>query len=72
MTIPLALIESDVWPSIRHKIQAERERLVEGLLGATPESLRGQQQFIAALDWVVEQAMPKPADNEKGIYEDDD
>lgn len=72
MTIPLALIESDVWPSIRQKIQIERERRVEGLLHTTPEGLIGAQQFIAALDWVVEQAMPKMPENEKGIYDDDD
>lgn len=71
MSIPLALIESDVWPSIRHKIQAERERRVEGLLHTTPEGLRGEQQFIAALDWVVEQSRPATPDSDKGIYDDD-
>lgn len=72
MTIPLALIESDVWPSIRQKIEVERDRRVEGLLQVTPEGLRGEQKFIAALDWVLEQARPKMPDNDKGIYEDDD
>lgn len=71
MTIPLELIESDVWPSIRRKIQEKRAECIEGLLHIHPEGLRGEQKFIAALDWVVEQAMPKKPDNEEPIYDDD-
>ena len=72
MTIPLALIESDVWPSIRQKIEVERAARLEGLLHSTPEGLLGAQQFIAALDWVVEQATPKMPGNQKDIYDDGD
>ena len=71
MSIPLELIESDVWPSIRHKIAAERERRLEGLLHTTSAGLLGEQQFIAALDWVVDQARPKLMEKEESIYDDD-
>ena len=70
MTIPLELIESDVWPSIRRKIEDERARRVEGLVFVLPEGLRGEQQFIAALDWVVQQAQPKIYQDEESIYDD--
>lgn len=69
MTIPLALIESDSWSSIRNKIEIERARKMEGLLHTTPEGLRGEQQFIAALDWVLEQARPNQETDEEPIYE---
>lgn len=61
MTIPLDLIESDDWPRIRHAIQVERARRIEGLLFvATLDGMRKQQGFIEALDWVTEEALPKP------------
>jgi hypothetical protein len=70
MTIPADLSDPFAWPVIREKIAAERAERVEGLLHATPEGLRGDQQFIAALDWVVEQSQPPKQDNEEAIYDD--
>ena len=70
MTSPLDFIESDTWPLIRQKIEAERARRIEGLLHVGPDGLRGEQKFIAALDWVVDQAYPKAPDNEEPIYDD--
>ena len=62
MSSPFDLIESDEWPAIRARIGNERVRRVEGLLRVgSLESLRLQQGFIEALDWVLEEAKPKPA-----------
>ncbi len=69
MTIPLELIEADCWPSVRQKIADERARRIESLLYATPDVLVGEQQFIAALDWVVDLAKPKAEENEDPIYD---
>ncbi len=68
MTIPLELIESDVWPAIRQKISEERERRLSDLLNvATIEEMRAQQGFIEALDWVVNEARPRrqPTENDE-------
>ncbi len=70
MTIPLDLLETEGWPMIRRKIAEERESRVNGLLHVTPGALIAEQAFIAALDWVVEQATPKPDEEEESIYDD--
>lgn len=65
MTIPFDLIESDSWPLLRQKIAAERERRLNDLLHvATLEGMRKEQGFIDALDWIVDEAKPKPRPSE--------
>jgi acyl-CoA hydrolase len=66
----IELIESGDWPSLRRKIEAKRTEYVDGLLRVTPEALRGEQQFIAALDWVLEEAKPPMPDDREPIYGD--
>ena len=56
----LGLVEIDVWPRIRPQIEAERQALLEGLLKVDEASLRYYQGRIAALDWVLQIARPKP------------
>lgn len=54
------LIESDVWPRLRSVIMQEREERMEALLRVSPDKLAAQQGFVEALDWVMEEAKPKP------------
>ena len=70
MSIPFDLTQSDIWSDLKRKIEKERAARLEGLLHVTPEGLRGDQQFIAALDWVLNEATPQPAPKEFSIYED--
>lgn len=61
MSLPFDLIESDSWPLLRQKIAIKRAECFEDLLNiATLESMRKQQGFIEALDWLVDEAKPKP------------
>lgn len=54
-------IETDPWPVLKPKIMAERQRRIEGLLHvSTLEGMRQEQGWVAALDWVLEEATPKP------------
>ena len=70
MTIPLELIESDSWPSLRQRIADERAERLEGFRHvSTWEGFIRQQAFIDALDWIVAESRPKPAPRE---VEDDD
>ena len=54
MTLPFNITDPDAWPSIEREVLKERERRLAGLLTVSPEALVGQQQFIAALDWVID------------------
>jgi len=65
----MELLEGTSWPSVHRKINDERARRIEGLLHCDPDDLIGEQQFIAALDWVVDQATPKDEDDEDSIYD---
>ena len=59
------LIETDPWPTLKPKIMAERAARIEGLLHVpTLDGMRQQQGFVEALDWVLEEARPKPAPRE--------
>jgi hypothetical protein len=61
MTIPVELLEPESWPALRERIHQERARRVEGLLRVMNlDGLKNQQGFIEALDWVLEEAKPKP------------
>jgi hypothetical protein len=66
----IEMIDSGDWPSLRRKIEAERARKIDELLQVTPEALRGLQQFIAALDWVLEEANPPMQADKEPIYDD--
>lgn len=70
MSMPFDLVDVESWPRIKAAIIKERIDRAEGLLHIAPEGLRGQQQFIAALDWVLEQANPPQPDNEEPIYDE--
>lgn len=60
MTIP-DLIETDVWPVLRFKIEKERAGRINDLVGVqTLDEMRRQQGFIECIDWVLEEAKPKP------------
>jgi hypothetical protein len=64
------LIDTESWPAIRGRIQIERERRIEGLLYVLDmHGLKKEQGFIEALDWVLEEAKPKPKVRER---DDDD
>ncbi len=55
------LIETDHWPILRQKIVEERARRIDGLLAvATLEGMRKEQGFVDALDWIIDQAKPRP------------
>lgn len=71
MTLPFNITDPDAWPSIEREVLKERERRLAGLLTVSPEALVGQQQFIAALDWVIDLGKPKPEPQEP-IYDDDE
>jgi hypothetical protein len=61
MTTPVELLEPESWPALRERIHQERARRVEGLLRVMNlDGLKNQQGFIEALDWVLEEAKPKP------------
>ena len=61
-----SITEYDVWPRVREAILTERGRRMGGLLHvATLEGMRMEQGFIEALDWVLEEAKPKPAPQQK-------
>lgn len=69
MSIPLDFIETDTWPDLRPRVQTERTARLQGMLFvATIDMLKYEQGFIAALDWVLEEAKPKPQPRE----DDDD
>lgn len=70
MSIHFEIVDTEQWPAIRHKIMEERERRVDGLLHVTPEGLRGEQQYIAALDWVLLQAVKVNQEDPEPIYND--
>lgn len=56
-----SIVDYDPWPRVSAAIQAERDRRMSGLLHVpTIEGMRKQQGFIEALDWVLEEAQPKP------------
>ena len=56
-----SISEADVWPRVRRAVADERERRYGDLLAvATLEMMRHEQGFIAALDWVLAEARPKP------------
>lgn len=61
MTIPLELIESDAWPVLRQKIIERRSEHMEALLKvSTIDQMTRIQGFVHGLDWVLEEATPKP------------
>jgi hypothetical protein len=70
LTLPFNITDPDAWPSIERDIKRERDRRIEGLLTVSPDALVGQQQFIAALDWVLELGQPKPPRDDRPIYDD--
>jgi hypothetical protein len=70
MTVPFDILEPEGWRTVQQKITEERARRIESLLHCAPDDLVGEQQFIAALDWVVEQAALKKDDEEESIYDD--
>ena len=72
MTLPFNITDPDAWPSIERDIKQERDRRIEGLLTVSPEALVDQQQFIAALNWVIDLGQPKPQRDERPIYDDTD
>ena len=70
MTIPVELIESDSWPSLRQKIADERAERLEGFLHiSTWEAFLQQRSFVEALDWIMAESRPKRPPRE---VEDDD
>lgn len=60
-----SITETDVWPRLREKIAAERARRIADLLFvSTLEAMRMEQGFVQALDWVLEEARPRPLERE--------
>lgn len=56
-----SIVEYEIWPRVSVAIEAERARRVDNLLFVTTlEVLHREQSFIAALDWVLAEAKPKP------------
>lgn len=56
-----SIVDYDPWPRVSVAITAERDRRMSDLLHvATIEGMRQEQGFIAALDWVLAEAQPKP------------
>lgn len=66
------LIDPDQFVGLKRKIEAEREARIHGLLHTSVENLRSDQQYIAALDWVIELISPQRAPPPESIYDDDD
>ena len=64
------LIDPDQFKGLKRTIETEREDRINGLLYSVPDDLRGNQQFIAGLDWVLELITPKPERREESIYDD--
>lgn len=61
MTSPFDFVESDEWPALKARITAERARRIEGLLYVgSMEGLKHEQGWVECLDWVLEEAKPKP------------
>jgi hypothetical protein len=57
-----SIVDYDPWPRVSVAIEAERARRMGDLLHvATIEGMRKEQGFIEALDWVLDQALTKPA-----------
>jgi hypothetical protein len=71
MSRPIEILDPDIWPALRRRIEERRAECIEGLMQTTPEALRGNQQYIAALDWVLEEAKPKIFKDQESIYDDD-
>lgn len=69
MGISFDLTQSDIWTMLRPKIVEMRQQRLEGLLHVQPEGLRGEQQYIAALDWVLAESIPQPEREETDIYD---
>lgn len=58
---PFDLIDTESWPAIRGRIIVERAQRMTGLLHTqTLAAMRYNQGFIECIDWVLEEAMPKP------------
>jgi len=59
--VSFSITEYDVWPRVSVAIEAERARRMDNLLFVTTlEVLHREQSFIAALDWVLAEAKPRP------------
>jgi hypothetical protein len=67
-----SILDSDTWINLKQKIKDERAIRLEGLMHATPQTIGGLQQYINALDWVLDQSEPKPEPQERDIYDDDE
>jgi hypothetical protein len=64
------LVDPSQFVALKRQIEAEREARIQGLLHTVRKDLRGNQQFIAGLDWVIDLITPKPERTEKEIYDD--
>jgi hypothetical protein len=59
--VSFSITEYEIWPRVSVAIQIERARRMGDLLHVTSmEAMRQEQGFIAALDWVLAEAQPKP------------
>jgi hypothetical protein len=64
--VSFSIVEYEIWPRVSVAIEAERARRVDNLLFVTTlEVLHREQSFIAALDWVLAEAKPRPLRHEE-------
>lgn len=60
-----SISETDVWPKLGRKIAEEIDQRVQGLRLVTPDRLVREQTWIEALQWVLDEAAPKPPREEE-------
>lgn len=60
-----SIVETDVWPRLGRKIAEEIDQRVQGLRKIAADHLVREQTWIEALQWVLDEAAPKPPRREE-------